>query len=59
MKVRYAIRRTINCGNFENIVLEYELEEDVDGQQEHDALIESVEAFIEEKEEEIRKQLEG
>lgn len=54
MKVRYAIRRTINLGNFENIVLEFELEGEYENMRDIEA---EVEDFIEHKEAEIRAQI--
>lgn len=59
MKVRYSLKRTINTGNFENLVIEYELETEITNAEQHDELIAKVEKFIEDKDEEIRKQLEG
>jgi len=56
MKIKYSIARVINTQNYENIRIEYELEGDIKDEQK---LIEKVEKFIEEKEKEIREQLDG
>lgn len=61
MKIRYAVRRVINTGDFENIAIEFEMEGSLRlGQSEQELtaeLVSKVEALIEAKEAEIRGQL--
>ena len=43
MKMRYSVTRVINCGNFESLRLEYELEGDIAKEEE---MVRKVEKFI-------------
>ena len=63
MKISYKVKRTINTGNYENIVIEYGLEEEVSRlgksiEELSKYMEKTVEDFIQDKEAEIRAQLE-
>lgn len=54
MQIKYAIVRTINTGDYENIRIEYSAEGPESSEAE---LIKKVEDFMENKEQEIREQI--
>ena len=61
--ISYSVKRTINTGNYENVVIEYGIQSEESGKTGSqlkalsDLLKEDVEAFVEKTEQEIRSQL--